>query len=163
MTDPRYRDVKAADVPPVELPGGALVRVIAGRVGTAEGPVRGIVTDPEYLDVTLPRGASLSHPVGRDRNTFAYVFEGQAFFGSARERRQVGPHRDGTLVRLGEGDLVEARQDGGGPARFLLVSGRPLREPVAWRGPIVMNTEEELRTAFEEYRAGTFLKVGGRR
>ncbi len=127
-----------------------MARVICGKVGKVQGPVKDIVVDPEYLDVTLPGDGAFSHPVKRGRNAFAYVFDGAVDFAGA-------PARSGTLAVFGDGDSVEIRAGGEG-ARFLFVAGRPLGEPVAWYGPIVMNTQEELRTAFEEYRDGTFIK-----
>jgi redox-sensitive bicupin YhaK (pirin superfamily) len=170
MMEPRYRDVKAATIPEVSLPGGARVKVICGRVDGTEGPVRDIVTEPGYLDVTVPKGGAFSHPVRRGHNAFAYVIGGSGYFDPARDpfsREEVGRNYfemerqcrcgDGTLVHYGDGDAVEVSADGEG-VRFLLVSGKPIGEPVAWYGPIVMNTAEEIRTAFDEYRRGTFLK-----
>jgi hypothetical protein len=155
MMDPRYQEVKSADIPLVALPGGATCRVVCGEVEGARGPVRDIMTDPEYLDVTVPGDSAFSHSVPRGRTAFAYVFDGAAFFG-ARSPSLVS---SGEAVLLGDGDEV-AVATGREAARFLLVSGRPLGEPIAWRGPIVMNTEEELHRAFQEYQAGTFVKVG---
>jgi len=154
MMDPRYRDVRAADVPEVTTPEGAKVKVIAGKVGGVQGPVHGVVIDPEYLDVTLPANAAFTHAVTRGHTVFAYVFEGGGDFGPGKE---AGPVAAGTLVHYGDGDRVTV---GAGPdgARFILVSGRPLREPVAWYGPIVMNTREELRVAAQELKDGTFIK-----
>ncbi len=153
MMPPRYRGVAARDIPLLVLPGGATVRIVCGRVGNVEGPVRGIRSDPEYLDVELPAGAAFRRELPAGHAAFAYVFAGSGRFDDSASRRAAA----GTLVTFGDGDAVEAVAGAGG-ARFLLVSGRPLREPVAWRGPIVMNTQEELRRAFAEYEAGTFLK-----
>jgi quercetin 2,3-dioxygenase len=153
MMAPRYRDVNSADIPRVELPGGVVVRVLCGRVGGRQGPVRDIVTDPEYLDVSVPAGASFAHPTQRDHTVFAYVFEGRGVF-DYQSDKLLG---DGTVVLFEEGDQVVAKA-GKEPVRFLLVSGKPIGEPVAWHGPIVMNTQEELETAFAEYENGTFLK-----
>ena len=147
---PRYREVTAPQIPVVTTPEGATVRVICGRVGDVQGPVREIVTDPEYLDVALPAGRTFTHPVTPGYTVFAYVFEGQGCF--------PGAAATGALVLYEPaGDTVVVTTDKT-PVRFLLVSGRPLKEPVAWSGPIVMNTKEELDTAFREYGAGTFLK-----
>jgi quercetin 2,3-dioxygenase len=154
MMDPRYRDVHAADVPEVTTPEGARVKVIAGKVGGVVGPVQGVVIDPEYLDVTIPPGAAFTHPVTRGHTVFAYVFEGQGDFGPGKD---PGPQAAGVLVHYGDGDEVTVNPGPEG-VRFILVSGRPLREPVAWYGPIVMNTREELRVAAEELREGTFIK-----
>ncbi len=170
MMDPRYRDVKTADIPEVELAGGVTARVICGAVGRTRGPVRDIVTDPEYIDVAMPPGAEFTHPTKPGHTVLAYVFEGQGCFsGEAEpsaydvkpasyfdlERKSVLGDR--SVVLFGDGGRVRVVTTDSG-VRFLLVSGRPLGEPVAWQGPIVMNTQEELRTAFREYRAGTFIK-----
>ncbi len=170
MMPPRYRDVKSAEVPLVELEGGVTARVICGELGGRQGPVRDIVTDPEYLDVTVPEGGEFTHPTRRGQTVFAYVIEGQGIFCSERnpfgyERRGAGYFdmqrdplvRDGTAVLFEDGERVTVTAEGAA-LRFLLVSGKPIREPVAWYGPIVMNTREELRTAFEEFESGTFIK-----
>jgi len=154
MMDPRYRDIRSADVPLVELPGGVRIRVICGAVRDVRGPVRDVVIEPEYLDVSLPAGAAYEHPAPRGHTVFAYVFEGEAVFG-AGEGTRVG---DRHLAIFDDGDTLAMAAAGKKPSRLLLVSGKPLREPVAWRGPIVMNTQAELRTAFEEYSNGTFIK-----
>jgi redox-sensitive bicupin YhaK (pirin superfamily) len=170
MRDPRYRGVKKADIPEVELPGGAVVRVICGAVGKARGPVRGIVIDPDYLDVSMPRRAELVHPTKPGHTVIAYVFEGEGCFAPEDpassyevepasyfdlERRPL--QGDHAVVLFGDGDRIRVTTLEA-PVRFLLFAGRPLGEPVAWRGPIVMNTQEELRTAFREYRDGTFVR-----
>jgi redox-sensitive bicupin YhaK (pirin superfamily) len=131
----------------------ATIRVIAGRVGEVEGPVGDIVIEPEYLDVELEPGATWSHETPREHTVFAYVTAGSVTTG-APEGVDV-PALSTAL--FAEGDRVEFTAAAEG-ARFLLISGRPLREPVAWRGPIVMNTDDELREAFEEYREGTFVR-----
>jgi len=153
MMDPRYRDVKRSEIPEVSMEGGAKVKIVCGRVNDVQGPVRDIVTDPEYLDVTVPKGATFTHPVQRGHTVFSYVVEGSAYFDTVREYL-CGPE---TLVHYGEGDAVSITAEKE-PVRFLLVSGRPIGEPVAWYGPIVMNTAEEIRIAFDEYRNGTFIK-----
>jgi redox-sensitive bicupin YhaK (pirin superfamily) len=147
LTAPRYRDVLAADVPLARVPGAA-VRVLCGRFGASEGPLSGIVRQPTYLDVTLEGGAALDLEAPVGETAFAYVFDGEATEPVARA---------GTCVLFGEGDGVRVAAGAAG-ARFVFVRGRPLREPIAWRGPIVMNTDEELEQAFREYRAGTFVK-----
>ena len=153
MMDPRYRDVKRGEIPEVSTEGGALVKVVCGRVNYVQGPVRDIVTDPEYLDVAVPAGARFTHPVKRGHTVFAYVILGSATFGTERESL-CGSE---TLVHFADGDAVSITAEKE-PVRFLLVSGKPIGEPVAWYGPIVMNTDEEIRIAFEEYRKGTFIK-----
>jgi redox-sensitive bicupin YhaK (pirin superfamily) len=157
MMDPRYRDVKSAQVPVVRLDGGAEVRIICGRVGKRQGPVQDIIIDPEYLDVTVPEGAEFVHETRRGHTVFAYVIEGKGHFDASSDVF-IG---NGTLVLFSDGDAVAiaAKKEA---VRFLLISGKPIGEPVAWYGPIVMNTEEELRVAFEEYRSGTFIKKSGK-
>ncbi|MHB8094939.1 MAG: pirin family protein [Candidatus Aminicenantales bacterium] len=170
MMDPRYRDVKAADIPEVVVEGGATVRIICGRAGKAAGPVRDIVIDPEYLDVAVPPGSVFNHPVKPGHTAFAYVFEGKACFAKGRnpdltvveganyfdlERKPLVDEH--SVVLFGDGDSIAVSTEDV-PVRFLFVSGKPLGEPVAWQGPIVMNTQEELRTAFREYREGSFIK-----
>ena len=134
------------------------------------GPVRDIITDPEFLDVSLPAGKSFLHQVKEGHTVFAYVIEGAGYFDEGRDafaRQDVGANYfdmsrhcvcgTDSLVLYHPGDAIVVTTEEG-PARFLLVSGRPLQEPVAWYGPIVMNTQDELRTAFEEYSAGTFVR-----
>jgi quercetin 2,3-dioxygenase len=153
MMDPRYRDVKADQIPVVALKDGINVRVICGGVEGVRGPVQDIIIDPQYLDVSIPPGAGFTHPVKRGHTAFAYVFEGNAWF----DDQHAKPIASGYLVLFSDGAQVAVRtQDE--PVRFLLISGMPIGEPVAWRGPIVMNTQEELKVAFDEYRNGTFIK-----
>jgi redox-sensitive bicupin YhaK (pirin superfamily) len=153
MMPPRYRGVESADIPEVSLEGGARVKVICGKVNATVGPVKEIVTDPEYLDVTVPSKAQFNHAIKKGYAAFAYVIEGKGFF-DKEATRLVEPE---STVLFGDGTSVGVRSSRQA-VRFLLISGKPLKEPVAWRGPIVMNTEEELELAFEEYRIGTFLK-----
>ncbi len=155
MTPPRYRDVPAAAVPACPLPGGGEVKVVAGRYGGCQGPVTDIVRGSTYLDVTLPAGGNLAHPTDPRHTVFAYVLEGAGAFAATGSLASSADH----VVLFGAGDSVVVNAGGDG-LRFLLFSGEPLNEPVAWRGPIVMNTEEELDLAFREYREGTFLKEG---
>lgn len=170
MMDPRYREVKQADIPVVQTPEGAVVRVICGEVEGVQGPVREIVTDPEYLDVSLPAGKAFTHSVEPGHTVFAYVIEGEGYFDQGRDsfaRETAGVNYfdmsqqctcgTGTLVLYGLGNGITVTTEHR-PVRFLLVAGRPLGEPVAWRGPIVMNTQEELRATFREYQDGTFLR-----
>jgi redox-sensitive bicupin YhaK (pirin superfamily) len=173
MMAPRYRGVASPDIPAVHLASGAKIKVICGRVGEVTGPVSDIVTEPEYLDVSLPAGAEFRHPTKRGHTVFAYVFEGQGYFCQEKNPfsyevagvNYFDMQRDpflsnGMLALLDDGDemLVTTAAE---PVRFLLVSGKPIGEPIAWYGPIVMNTSEELRQAFEEYRNGTFIKKSG--
>jgi redox-sensitive bicupin YhaK (pirin superfamily) len=151
MMDPRYQEFEAKDIPVVELDGGVTIKVICGTVNRTTGPVTGIVTDPAYLDVTIPSGAVFDHEVDGTHRVLAYVLEGRGRFDP---RNSFGPERL-VLLKGGEAVRVEGSEEG---VRFLLISGKPLGEPVAWRGPIVMNTREELNEAFREYRSGTFLR-----
>ena len=153
MTPPRYRGILSGHIPLIARPGGVKIRVISGEIDGVRGPVREIRIEPEYLDVEVPADAVFKHQRPAAYALFAYVIAGQGHFDPGREKTAGA----GNLVTFGEGEGVEitAGIDG---VRFLLVSGKPLREPVAWRGPIVMNTEAELRVAFAEYAAGTFLK-----
>jgi quercetin 2,3-dioxygenase len=151
MAEPHYRGITSSEIPAVTDRDGALVRVVAGRVGEVLGPVRDVVTKPDYLDVTVPAGKTFVHRTPREHTVFAYVFEGSGVFG---DDRMAG---DGHLVSLDTGDVVTVSAQAEA-VRFLLVSGRPIGEPIAWRGPIVMNTDEELRVAFEELENDTFIK-----
>ncbi len=153
MMDPRYRNITRDQIPVVSLENGVEVRIICGKVGKTEGPVQDIVTEPEYLDVTVPIGVEFQHFVPQDHNVFAYVIEGKGRF-APRHTQLLGPEH---LIHYGEGDTVAITPEKE-PVRFLLISGKPIGEPIAWYGPIVMNTDEELRIAFEEYRQGKFIK-----
>lgn len=170
MTAPRYQEVKAADIPVVSDDDGAQVRVVCGSYRETKGPVDGIAADPIYLDVSVPRGSRKTFPVETTRHAFAYVFGGSGKFCNASGPLAVPTEGVGwsdttppsqaenrSLVLFDQGDelVVQAGDDG---IRFLLVSGKPLQEPVAWYGPIVMNTQEQLRQAFLELEQGTFLK-----
>ena len=153
MMDPRYRDIKRDQVPEVKREDGVVVRIICGTVGKHKGPVKDVVIDPEYLDVTVPVGVEFIHDTKRGHTVLAYVIGGTGYF----DKEKSGRIKNGSLCLYEDGDrcVIAADKE---PVRFLLISGKPINEPVAWYGPIVMNTEEELETAFEEYRNGTFLK-----
>lgn len=153
MMDPRYRDVAARQIPAVELPGGGEARVICGEIGETSGPVRDIVTEPEYLDISLPADARFEHPTVPGYTVLAYVIAGSAYFDDQRKNRAGNEG----LILFGDGDSIVVSTVSE-PVRFLLLSGRPIGEPVAWHGPIVMNTREELETAFREYDMGDFIK-----
>ena len=170
MTTPRYQDVKAADIPAITDDDGTHVRVICGSFWGTRGPVEGIAADPRYLDVSVPPGKRRRIEVPLNANAFAYVFAGSGTFRDASAPQLVATEMIGqgdepiltdagnrSLVVFDRGDeiTVQAGEEG---IRFLLVSGRPIEEPVAWYGPIVMNTEAELRQAFAELRDGTFLR-----
>jgi hypothetical protein len=168
MTEPRYQDIVAKDIPEVTDDDGTRVRVIIGEFWGKRGPVEGVAADPRYLDVWVPPGKQKRLQVDRANHAFAYVFAGSGSFRDASQPRGVVNEITGTvdpgdhtgnrsLVLFDQGDeiVVQAGDDG---IRFLLVSGRPIEEPVAWYGPIVMNTQEELQHAFSELRDGTFIK-----
>ena len=173
MMDPRYRGMQADEIPEAKLDGGATAKVVAGRADGAVGPVKDVVTDPEYLDVTVPAGAVFRHNVKDGHTAFAYVVQGKAYFDLQRDpythdavspkwldtnpQCMFGPETLVLYEREGDQVVVTPQE---GPVRFLLVSGRPIGEPVAWYGPIVMNTREELRLAFDEFQNGTFIKHG---
>jgi redox-sensitive bicupin YhaK (pirin superfamily) len=174
MMEPRYRGVTSGAIPEVEDPSGARIKIIAGTVLGVTGPVADVITAPEYLDVTLPPGAVFAHPTPRGHTVIAYVIggrgvfcqqrdpysydvEGESYFDMKRDRLIGDRH----LVHFGDGEVVRVATEADS-VRFLLISGRPIGEPIAWAGPIVMNTQEELRTAFEELDMGTFIKDGGR-
>jgi redox-sensitive bicupin YhaK (pirin superfamily) len=164
MMDPRYQEVKAGQIPTVKTASGASVRIVAGEVDGVHGPVHDVMSDPEYLDVSLPAGGSWSHPVAADHNVFAYVFEGEGRFdpGEGPGAKESSPSGDGSVILYGPGSQVVVTTDKK-PVRFLLVSGKPLGEPIAWYGPVVMNTQDELRTAFQEFQDGTFVKAKKKR
>lgn len=151
MTRPRYQGVGSAEIPEVQLEGGTMIRVITGTVGGVAGPVSGIAADPIYLDVSVPARSSFIQQITRGHAAFAYVFEGEAGFGDDDQR--VSHTR---LVVLGDGDFVRIIT-AESPVRFLLVSGKPLDEPIARYGPFVMNTREEIEQALRDLRQGTFV------
>jgi redox-sensitive bicupin YhaK (pirin superfamily) len=170
MTTPRYQDIAARDVPEVVDDDGTRVRVVCGSFWGRRGPVEGVAADPSYVDITVPPGKRRTFEVDTRRNAFAYVFQGSGSFRDASEPRGVltdtpgpvenvvrEPAGDRSLVLFDAGDeiVVQAGEHG---MRFLLVSGKPIQEPVAWYGPIVMNTREELRQAVEDLERGTFIR-----
>lgn len=174
MMNPRYRDIKEKDVPVIKRDGGAEISIICGSIDGYEGPVKDIVINPEYLDVTIKPGSTFSHKVRKGHTVFAYVTTGKGHFDDLRDpyayeiqgrnyfdfnrARLVEPE---SLVIFSDGDEVSITAEAE-DLKFLLISGRPIGEPIAWYGPIVMNTQEELRIAFEEYENGTFIKAGGK-
>ncbi|MFX1457208.1 MAG: pirin family protein [Promethearchaeota archaeon] len=157
MMNPRYRDVKKIQIPETVINNGKVkIKIICGDVHGVKGPVQDIITDPEYLDVTIEPNSEFIHPIKHDYNVFAYTIEGKGYFDDEKEEL-IGKE---TLVIYQKGDTVNI-STGDKKVRFLLVSGKPLNEPVAWRGPIVMNTQEELSVAFNEYQNDTFIKYKG--
>jgi redox-sensitive bicupin YhaK (pirin superfamily) len=170
MTAPRYQDVSSRDIPEIADDDGTVVRVVCGDFAGKRGPVEGIAADPRYLDVSVPPNRKKTLKVETTRHAFAYVFEGSGTFREASAPQAVATDRVGrrgeevrdetgnrSLVLFDRGDEVTV-QAGDAGIRFLLVSGKPLEEPVAWQGPIVMNTPEELRQAYAELRNGTFIR-----
>lgn len=171
MTAPRYQDVKGRDIPEIMEDDGTQVKVIVGSFRGRTGPVDGIAADPQYLDIYVPPGRKKTFKVDTYRRAFAYVFEGKGSFRDASRPRGVLLEKevmgqevnirdmsgDRTLIQFGTGDevTVQAGDDG---IRFLLISGAPIQEPVAWHGPIVMNTKAEIQQAIAELRNGTFIK-----
>ena len=172
MTTPRYQDVQGADVPEIIDNDGTSVKVIAGAFWGKSGPIDGVANDPQYLDIRIPPGVKKNLPVDTYRRAFAYVFEGAGAFADASDPTGVLVEKDiagqeahirdlsgnRTLVRFGTGDAITV-QAGPEGVRFLLISGAPIDEPVAWHGPIVMNTRAELQQAFAELRNGTFIRA----
>lgn len=172
MMEPRYRDVKAADIPEIILATGIKIKVVSGRIEDVQGPVRDIVIEPEMLDVSVPAGTTFRHPVKKGHTAVAYVLEGEGYFDERRDpfafemagsgwmdlQRSCFCRPETVVLYEREGDEVAVETDGHS-IRFLFISGKTLNEPVAWYGPIVMNTREELRVAFEEYEKGTFVKL----
>ncbi len=170
MTDPRYQDIPAAAIPEVTDDDGTHVRVICGEFWGKRGPVEGVAADPNYIDVSVPPGRTKRLKVETDRNAFAYVFAGAGSFRDASSPRAVltesatdpaappayeAGNRSLVLFDRGDEIVVQAGPEG---IRFLLVSGRPIEEPVAWYGPIVMNTQAELKQSMNELREGSFIK-----
>ena len=153
MMDPRYRDITKEQIPEVIVNDSVRVKIICGKVNGVKGPVQDIVTDPEYLDVSIGPDSEFKHSIDNTHNVFAYVIEGKGIFDPSKETLVNAENL--LIFREGDEVLIQTRDKS---VRFLLISGKPIGEPVAWRGPIVMNTEEELRIAFNEYSKGTFIK-----
>ena len=171
MCAPRYQDIKSADIPERIDDDGTRIRIVTGDWRGIGGPVKGVATDPVYLDVSVPPGVTKTLPIDTYRRAFAYVFAGRGLFTDASAPRGVLLEKEvmgqevnirdmsgnRTLVQFGTGDEIRV-QAGPEGVRFLLIAGAPLEEPVAWHGPIVMNTAEELHTAMSDLRNGTFIK-----
>jgi quercetin 2,3-dioxygenase len=171
MMEPRYREIKSEEIPEVKIDDGISVKVICGEVDGTPGPIKDIVTQPEYLDIHMEPGRIFTRSIASGRTVFAYCISGKGLFGRADDpfdytfegSGYFDMKRDpfisnGTVVKFGDGEQVSIRTKDE-PVQFLLISGKPLNEPVAWYGPIVMNTRKELRIAFEEYEKGTFVKA----
>jgi redox-sensitive bicupin YhaK (pirin superfamily) len=150
MTQPRYQEFTAVEIPEVTREDGSKIKVIAGVFGNVRGPVAGVAADPTYLDFSLPANTSVKHAIARGQTAFAYLFEGDGVF--------AGKHVDApNLIIFDDGDSVEIAA-GDSSIRFLLISGKPLGEPIARYGPFVMNTPDEIRQAIRDLAAGTFVK-----
>ncbi len=151
MNAPRYQEIKKEEIPAVEIPDNVIVKVICGEINGIRGPVEGIAAQPTLFDVNIPPDSSFKYSLNQNQNVSAYIFKGTAYFDDNVEVEEL------TSVVFGDGDSVriEARKN---PVRALLISGTPLNEEIAWNGPIVMNSQEELKTAFSEYRNGNFIK-----
>ncbi|MEI8186515.1 MAG: pirin family protein [Chlorobiaceae bacterium] len=152
MTHPRYRDITAEQIPMLHLENGVKIKIISGNIGETNGPVNDIAIDPQYLDITIPPGISHTHHLRKEYTAFAYIIAGKGLFYNQHE-----PLSNETLLLFGDGDTITVKTKEN-HVRFLLISGKPLNETIAWRGPIVMNTQAELARAFEEYQNGTFLR-----
>ena len=170
MMNPRYRDVLDKQIPEVKLLNGTTVKIISGEVSGIKGPVQDIVIDPEYIDVTVPAESEFRHPTKQGHTVFAYIIDGQGYFCEEKNpftyevegRNYFDIQRDpfvgnGTIVLFSDGDEIRVFTEEH-HVRFLLISGKPINEPVAWYGPIVMNTQDELKVAFQEFNQGTFIK-----
>lgn len=150
MMPPRYRGLTDKQIPRVQLKNGGSVKVIAGQVDGVQGPVQDVVVQPEYLDVTLPANVKFTHPTRRGDTVFIYAYSGSGnSVGSELKNPTLALYEDGEKISLESGEHGLS---------FLLISGTPINEPIAWRGPIVMNTDEEIALAFREYSEGTFIK-----
>jgi redox-sensitive bicupin YhaK (pirin superfamily) len=169
MSVPRYRDITSAQIPKLYLENGVAISIICGHIGETQGPVNDIAIDPEYLDITVPSGISWTHHLSKGHTAFAYIIAGKGMFCKDAEPFSFESQKSSTfefdaeaflenttLILFSDGDTINitTKDD---PVRFLLISGKPLNEPIAWNGPIVMNTQAELRMAFEEYQNGTFI------
>lgn len=158
MTDPNYQGYTDVEIPRVVLENGGAVRVICGSFNGVHGPVRDVAIQPEYLDVSLPAHSEFVHATPAEHTALAYVFEGKADFGEpAAPNLKAGLLENTTLIVFDKGEQIRVTTQAEG-VRFLFVTGKPLHEPVAWYGPIVMNTQQELRTALQELQDDTFIK-----
>jgi redox-sensitive bicupin YhaK (pirin superfamily) len=153
MMNPRYRDVKRNQIPTISNIPGTTIKVISGEISGVKGPVRDIVVDIEYIDVSLVPNTKFEHPVKSGYKTFGYIYEGKGYFDTSE--KELVDRNHGVLFKDTGGIYVESLDE---VLSFILISGAPIKEPVAWRGPIVMNTDEELDIAFKEYQDGSFIK-----
>jgi quercetin 2,3-dioxygenase len=173
MINPKYRDIVSSQIPELKLSNGAVIKIICGEVSGVKGPVDDIVIEPEYLDISVPANTEFTHHTKQGNRVFAYAIDGEACFCKEKtpftyevegsnyfDMKRDQSIQNGEVVLFEDGEEIKAITEKQS-VRFLLISGKPLNEPVAWRGPIVMNTQEELDTAFKEYKNGTFIKYKG--
>ena len=153
MMNPRYRDIKKDMIPEIVINDKIVIKIVSGKINDVEGPVKDIVINPTYLDITMEPNSVFQHSLPKNHTAFSYIFEGEAYFDETKDLLVSKEH----LVIFDSGEMVNISTKQSS-ARFLLVSGKPLKEPIVWYGPIVMNTQDEIRIAFEEYRNGTFIK-----
>ncbi len=153
MMDPRYRDVTTDQIPCEEISKGVTIKVVAGQINGIKGPVQDVITKPIYMDISMDRASEFEYTIPEENTVIVYIFNGKAKFGS--DEKEV---EKGHMVELLSGDTIRIKT-GDSSARMLFLSGKPIKESVAWYGPIVMNTQEELDAAFREYRNGTFIKI----
>jgi redox-sensitive bicupin YhaK (pirin superfamily) len=153
MMNPRYREITQDEIPEVNIDNNIKIKVIAGEINGVRGPVQDVITNPEYLDVSIKPNSVFKHKIKRVHNVIAYLISGEAYFDD--DQSQIIHQKNLVIFKNGDEVHIETKEK---PVRFLLVSGEPLKEPVAWRGPIVMNTEEELQIAFQEFKNGKFIK-----
>jgi redox-sensitive bicupin YhaK (pirin superfamily) len=170
MMDPRYQEIKSNQFPEILMENGTQIKIICGRINGTQGPVQDIVIEPEYLDIRVPSNSIFEHPTKAGHTVFAYIIDGKGYFCQDKKPFSFDVVGDSYFDMSGksfvENEMLVLFEDGEfimvsteeEPVRFLLISGKPIKEPVAWRGPIVMNTQEELRIAFKEYQNGTFIK-----
>ncbi|MFI5305116.1 MAG: pirin family protein [Nitrospiria bacterium] len=175
MMEPRYQEIKSAQIPEVKLSSGVTVKIVCGLLQGVTGPVQDVIINPEYLDVSVPPQTSFIHSVKSGHTVFTYVMEGKGYFDRQRDsyafevigenysdfKRECLIGVESLVLYESRGDQIEVTTEAE-PVRFLFVSGKPIGEPVAWYGPIVMNSQQELRTAFEEFQNGTFIKHKGK-
>jgi redox-sensitive bicupin YhaK (pirin superfamily) len=153
MINPRYQDIPSSEVPEIIQKNGIRIRILAGKFNGVIGPVKDIIADPEYLDVSIPAQCEFNHSVNDGYTVFAYIFEGKGHFDSTTEVEEgnlVIYEKKGDFLNISSKNI---------PIRFILISGKPIGEPIAWAGPIAMNTQQEVQQAFDEYRKGTFLRT----
>ncbi len=158
MMDPRYRGIRAADIPEIKKPDGSVIKVITGTYEDVQGAITDVVTSPGYYDIFIPRGQEYELKTETGDTVIWYIFEEDGYIeNSVSGNGKVQKAENGNLVLFEDGERIKIKTEEK-PIRFLMISGKPIKEPIAWYGPIVMNTDEELRTAYDELEKGTFVK-----